>query len=183
MTELDIDASLAVGIGEDAADPRRSPRKYTAMIPLQVAAGALQASGTGIGVIPLGGPNQGRWWDVVSVTVIGTDDHTPVANTFVSLYATAMNTQINGAGGVPPLADLIWPGSSGASSNTVPTRFGFSRRTMGLLYPKKLVAVVQGSGASGIGSLLATLTGWDRDIDELQDWSPVPDRIYDKAER
>lgn len=185
MSELDFDASLAVAIGDDADQPgRRGTRKYTAMIPLQRAAGVTQASLTGIAVISLGGPNKGRWWDVVSVVVAaGSDDHTVVANTFVSLYATAMPTQINGAGAVPPAADLIWPGSSAGTVNSVPTRFGFSRRTMGLLSPKKLVAVVQGSGASGIANFTATLTGWDRDIDELQDWSAVPDDAYDRAER
>lgn len=184
MSEVDLSAGIMLGTGADAdamADP--TARKFTAMIPIQKAVGAPTPGASGIAVLSLDGPNQGRWWDVVSVSVMGGDDHTNGANTFASLYATAMPTQLLGGGQVPPFSDLIWPGSNGAVPNSLPVRFGFSRRSMALLYPKKLVVVVQGSGASAISNFVATLTGWDRDIDELQDWSSVPSDAYDRAER
>lgn len=129
-------------------------------VPLSVPAGTA-APASGPAVLDLGGPAQGRWWELTAIAVVGDDDHTAIADTNVALYVTSRlsGTQL------PPLSDLILPGTQGGTAVSVPANAQFSRRQVVALHPTHIVVLVY--GASSGQQLRAAGRGWDRDTDEL----------------
>src|SRR5437879_10636862 len=55
-------------------------------VPIRLATSAVAVASTRC-VLDIGGPNTGRYWEVAGIAVIGSDDHTVLASTFVALYA------------------------------------------------------------------------------------------------
>lgn len=155
-------ASLELLTGADDAPPPatsdpHSFARHAAWLSLKAAA-VIPASGPT--VLDLGGPQQGRFWEVTGFAVVGADDHTQVASTSAALYIGSVMPN-----GAPALGDVVLPGSINGAAQTVPRSQTFSRRQLLALAPAHVYVVVTG-GAAGT-NLTAVLLGWDRDVEEL----------------
>lgn len=123
---------------------------------LDASQGATATSGTPT-VIKMGGPNQGRFWEVTALTVTGSDDRTVLAGTNVAFYV--------GNPSQAQLVDLILPGSQGGSAVTVPANAQFSRRQIIVQWPQQAYFIVYGASTGQV--LTAGVQGWDNDVLDL----------------
>lgn len=166
MGELDAGAAIQIDFGAEIDRLGRATTDLrTALdaafdlhaIPLSTNGSAIAAAGVRT-LIDVGGPAVGRFWEVVALTVIGSDDHTVLAGTNVAFYA-----------GIPAaagnLADIVLPGTQGGAATTVPANAQFSRRQIVIPYPQHAYFLIYGASAGQ--SLSGNLRGWDRDVSEL----------------
>jgi hypothetical protein len=93
--------------------------------------------------IPIAGPTDPVVWDVRSLTLVGSDDHTPVANVQAAVYV--------GQGQGPNLPDLVWTGL------TVPSSTRWSAQVVGL-HHENLSLNLTGSGLTAGQSFLVVAT-------------------------
>lgn len=102
LIKLALGAEMDLATGDELADSTRS------ILEAQQAANQLYTPlpriNSGTGVVLLGSPPNGRTWNIVSLLLLGTDDHTSVAGATVALYV--------GNPANAPLSDCINPGQS-----------------------------------------------------------------------
>lgn len=166
MLELDASAALDVTFGEavDQLSGVTKDLKTTLEALFERHAIPLSTSGSGVAatgaptLLDAGGPAIGRYWEIVTMTVVGTNDRTLVTGASVAFYVGATSMAGN-------LADLVLPATQGGVAATVPANAQFSRRQVIVQYPQHAYFLVY--GAPNAQALQANIRGWDRDVTEL----------------
>lgn len=133
------------------------------------------AGATSYATIGLGGPNGGRYWEVTSISVLGSDGITTVAGTNVEFCI--------GEPSNPIINDIRLPGTQQGTAVTVPSNAQFGQHTFIVRASQK--AYVRVYGAATTQPLVAILTGWDRPLWADHDRSvrgplnQAADQLYD----
>lgn len=153
MAEADIEVGFKVTTGED---DKPSGDLLLPMARLSLM-GSATGDASGNALIDFGVPSVGRYWEITSITVVGNDDHTVVANVAVALYV--------GNPTVPSLAGLVLPGNQGGSAAGIPTTAQFGRWQVACMSQDHVFLRIYGGPASQ--AYTAILGGWDRDKDAL----------------
>lgn len=103
MVDIDVEFVAKLATKDDLRKATRRPQP-----PLRIRRVASVTSTTGAAVpniMSLGNPSAGRVWNVMSLAVVGNDDHTAVAGSTVALYAGDPTS--------PSLGQLIMPATAG----------------------------------------------------------------------
>jgi len=125
--------------------------------------GSAIATSSGLVVIPLGGPNTGRKWNVMALAVLGTDWFTPVTNTGVGFFITEESAILPGAS--PPSGDVYLPGSAGGVETVLPANAQFSRNQCVVPDPYKAAVAVTGLATGQ--NVTAIIYCWDDPIEMI----------------
>jgi hypothetical protein len=138
--ELEASASIGVAIG-DKLDGIKELLGKSEPKPLIF---SVPASGVGGGAIRVGRPPAGKLWNILTVSCLGTDDHTAEANVFVSLYVDSDPFNLG-------LGQCLIPGLA------VPSFTSISKGTTWAHGGGEVVANVVGSGVGASTSVNVTL--------------------------
>lgn len=134
--EFDIEAGVKL-VTDSVNDLKDELKKLNlqSYIPIpRKLAGSGVADANGFVRIKLGKPNQGRMWNVTTVTVSGSDDHTAIANSLISIYVGDDNNS---------LSDLLTPGIL-----SVPNAFTWNKDQV-FATPNDTLWVIVNSAAQG----------------------------------
>lgn len=92
--ELDIGAAVELGFTTSLEKNKGLFRPVEVKPVFRPVSGSNAAQGGGSGVIRIGRPPTGRIWNILSVTTLGSDDHTSVTGT-VGIYTDADSANLN----------------------------------------------------------------------------------------
>lgn len=151
--ELEASASIGVAIGDkldNLAEILRKPDPKPRFLPVP-------ASGVGPGAIRVGRPPAGKMWNILTLSVMSADDHTPVASGFVSLY---VDSDVANLG----LGQCMIPGAA------IPSAASFSKGTFWAHSSGDVVVNAAGSGVTATTQINVVLTvaEWDtRDVSRM----------------
>jgi hypothetical protein len=139
--ELEASASIGIAIGsklDDIHSLLSKPEPKPTFLPVP-------ASITGPGALRIGRPPAGKMWNILTVTTTGADDHTAVANAFVSIYVDSDPLNLG-------LGQCLIPGIA------VPFFDSASKGTLWAHSSGDVVANVAGSGVAATTQINVTLT-------------------------
>lgn len=124
LAHLQLGAELDIASGKEVEEGFASLAAKLGKVPPRPTYLSFSASRLGAGVIVLGSPPSGRIWNVVTVTLVGNDDTTVVANARVAVYVDSQEGNLSLANcRIPGLAvpaftaiskGTLWAHSNGA---------------------------------------------------------------------
>lgn len=143
---IDIEASASIGIAiGDKLDTIAGLLKKDE--PRPHAFPQLIQSRVGNGVIDLGRCPSGRLWNILTVTALGSDDHTSVANTFAGIY---INSDTSNLG----LAECRIP------ALTVPTFITVAHKSLWVDPMENIAANITTASGSQSVTIIVTVAEW-----------------------
>jgi hypothetical protein len=116
------------------------------------------APASGYAVLKLGRPQAGRQFNIRSVCIMGSDDHTILTGTYCGFYIGDASS-LTGTASVPNLGENFLPGSQGGAGVTVPANAQFGSKGAMCTYPNEIYATVY--GATSGQQLVAVCWYWD----------------------
>lgn len=125
------------------------------------------------------GPMPGRYWEITSIVVLGSDERTNVANTNVSFCVGDPDS--------PSLSDIILPGANGATGLSLPVSYQGGNDSI-IVAPGR-APYLKIYGLVATQPCTAILQGWDKPLDRVHEpvvgnyMPPITDHAMSTTER